>query len=166
MALTKVKGSGVEGITNLSNATFLSVDASEVATLLTSAVINSEGGAVTTNIAQGLAKAWVNLNGTGTAALRDSYNVSGITDNGAGDYTTTWATAMSNGNYSVAHMINRSNDALRGGQWCCYAVTQEAGNEPSAAALRINTGASAKSTANGLVEDQQYITLTVMGDLA
>ena len=49
MALTKVKGSGVEGITNLSNATFLSVNASEVATLLTSAVINSEGGAATTN---------------------------------------------------------------------------------------------------------------------
>ena len=101
MALTKVKGSGVEGITNLSNATFLSVDASEVATLLTSAVINSEGGAVTHNIAQGLAKGWVNFNGTGTIATRDSFNVSGLTDNGTGDYTISFSSSKANINYTI-----------------------------------------------------------------
>ena len=100
MALTKVTGSGVEGITNLSNATFLSVDASEVATLLTSAVINSEGGAVTHNIAQGLTKSWVNFNGTGTIAARDSFNHSGLTDVSQGNYTVTMASAMGNVNYT------------------------------------------------------------------
>ena len=84
MALTKVKGSGVEGITNLSNATFLSVDASEVATLLTSAVINSEGGAVTTNIAQGLCKCWLLVAADG-ASILDSLNVSSHDDDGTGD---------------------------------------------------------------------------------
>ena len=78
MALTKVKGSGVEGITNLSNATFLSVDASEVATLLTSAVINSEGGAVTTNIAQGVAKMWCTHSQAASYTLDDSFNVASI----------------------------------------------------------------------------------------
>jgi len=100
MALTKVIGSGVEGITNLSNATFLSVNASEVATLLTSAVINSEGGAVTTNIAQGLVKAWVNFNGTGTPAIQDSLNVSSLTDHGTGDYTVVIGNNMGNASYS------------------------------------------------------------------
>jgi len=109
MALTKVKGSGVEGITNLSNATFLSVDASEVATLLTTAVINSEGGAVTTNIAQGLAKAWMDLNGSGTIALRDSNNIASVTDNTTGDYTASYTSAMSNANYSALNSCGVSS---------------------------------------------------------
>ena len=98
MALTKVTGSGVEGITNLSNATFLSVDASEVATLLTSAVINSEGGAVTTNIAQGLAKSWVN--NTDAAAITDSLNIASGTDNATGNYDLTFTNPMENATYS------------------------------------------------------------------
>jgi len=52
-------------------------------------------------IAQGRAKAWINFNGTGTVAIRDSFNVSSITDNGQGDYTVTMTTAMSNTNYAV-----------------------------------------------------------------
>jgi len=35
-------------------------------------------------------KAWVNFNGTGTIAIRDSYNVTSLTDNGVGDYTVTF----------------------------------------------------------------------------
>lgn len=45
----------------------------------------SAGG--TTYSARGIAKAWVNFNGTGTIAARDSENVSSLTDNGTGDYT-------------------------------------------------------------------------------
>jgi hypothetical protein len=101
MALTKVTGSGVEGITNLSNATFLSVNASEVATLLTSAVINSEGGAVTHNIAQGLAKAWVNFKGPDTFGIIDSFNLSSMDDNGVGDYTMSILNDMASVNYSI-----------------------------------------------------------------
>ena len=41
-------------------------------------------------------RAWVNLNGAGTIAIRDSHNVSSITDNGTGDYTITFANAMPN----------------------------------------------------------------------
>jgi len=46
-----------------------------------------------------IAKAWVNFNGTGTVAIRDSYNVGSITDNGAGTYTVNFSTAMTNANY-------------------------------------------------------------------
>ena len=44
-------------------------------------------------------KAWVNFNGTGTVAIRGEYNVSSITDNGTGDYTVNFTTAMPNINF-------------------------------------------------------------------
>jgi len=50
----------------------------------------------------GLAQAWVNFNGTGTVAIRASFNVSSITDNGTGDYTANFTVAMSDANYAVA----------------------------------------------------------------
>ena len=46
-------------------------------------------------------RAWVNFNGTGTVAIRESGNVSSITDNAAGDYTVNFTTAMPDVNYAV-----------------------------------------------------------------
>jgi hypothetical protein len=46
-------------------------------------------------------RAWVNFNGTGTVAIRASGNVSSITDNGTGDYTVNFTTAMPDTNYST-----------------------------------------------------------------
>jgi hypothetical protein len=58
-------------------------------------------------------RAWVNFNGTGTVAIRASGNVTSITDNGTGDYTINFTTAMPDANYSVQIMGGRSsNDAL------------------------------------------------------
>jgi hypothetical protein len=54
-----------------------------------------------TDEASGLAKAWVNFNGTGTVAIRAQYNVSSITDNGVGQYTVNFATALADANYSI-----------------------------------------------------------------
>jgi len=48
-----------------------------------------------------LCKAWVNFNGTSTVAIRASYNVSSITDNGVGDYTVNFTTALADANYSI-----------------------------------------------------------------
>jgi len=45
-------------------------------------------------------RAWVNFNGTGTVAIRASGNVSSITDNGVGDYTVNFTTAMPDVNYA------------------------------------------------------------------
>ena len=54
-------------------------------------------------------KAWVNFNGTGTVAIRASYNVSSITDNGTGNYTANFTTALADANYSVVTSSNRNN---------------------------------------------------------
>ena len=45
-------------------------------------------------------RAWVNFNGTGTVAIRASGNVTSITDNGTGDYTINFTTAMPDTNYA------------------------------------------------------------------
>ena len=60
-------------------------------------VIIGTSGISTTRIA----KAWVNFNGTGTVAIRSSYNVSSITDDATGKYDVNFSTAMSDNDYSV-----------------------------------------------------------------
>ena len=60
----------------------------------------------------GAAKAWVNFNGTGTVAIRDSYNVSSITDNGTGDFTINFTTEMSSTSYvPVLTSIGKNNQS-------------------------------------------------------
>jgi hypothetical protein len=55
-------------------------------------------------------RAWVNFNGTGTVAIRVSFNVSSITDNGTGDYTVNFTNALPDANYSiVGSVINGEN---------------------------------------------------------
>jgi hypothetical protein len=51
-------------------------------------------------------RAWVNFNGTGTIAIRASGNVSSLTDNGTGDYTINFTTALADANYAVNLMGN------------------------------------------------------------
>jgi hypothetical protein len=46
-------------------------------------------------------RAWVNFNGTGTVAIRASGNVSSVNDNGTGNYTVNFTTAMPDANYSA-----------------------------------------------------------------
>jgi hypothetical protein len=54
-------------------------------------------------------RAWVNFNGTGTVAIRASFNVSSITDVGVGIYTVNFTTAMPDANYSGEVSCNDSN---------------------------------------------------------
>ena len=64
----------------------------------------------TSYVVNGSAKAWANANGTGTIALRDSQNVSSITDEGTGDITHTFTSAMANTNYVQTNSGGFVND--------------------------------------------------------
>ena len=59
-----------------------------------------------------LVRAWVNFNGTSTVAIRDSFNVSSITDVNTGTYTANFTTAFSDNDYcafcSGGHESNSS----------------------------------------------------------
>jgi hypothetical protein len=76
-------------------------------------------------------KAWVNFNGTGTVAIRASLNVSSITDNGTGDYTVNFTTAISDANYAVAGMTYDNGSNIR--------IISQSGDQV-AGSRRINVG--------------------------
>jgi hypothetical protein len=79
-------------------------------------IANSADSASTpiADVINGSARAWVNFNGTGTVAIRAAYNVSSITDNGTGDYTVNFTTALADANYafSVGHTQNASGSFI------------------------------------------------------
>jgi hypothetical protein len=60
--------------------------------------MNSGFGSVTTVYG---CRAWVNFDGTGTLAIRDSGNVSSVTDNGTGSYTPNFSTNMPDVNFTA-----------------------------------------------------------------
>jgi len=62
------------------------------------------------------ARAWVNFNGIGTVAIRSSGNISSITDNGTGDYTVNFTTAMPDANYCISGICQR-NRSIGGGSY-------------------------------------------------
>ena len=61
-------------------------------------------------VAEGSAKAWMNLNGTGTIAIQDSLNIASVVDNGTGQYTPSFSSAMGNINYAGAPAGNGGSD--------------------------------------------------------
>ena len=76
--------------------------------LAANAVTDAKSGTL-----NGIVKAWVNFNGTGTVAIRDHYNVSSVTDNNTGTYTVNFDTDFGSVNYaaviSCGNSINTSS---------------------------------------------------------
>ena len=85
--------------------------------LRTDTITASDGTSPVTLTKQSAAKAWVNFNGSGTVAIRDSENVTSILDEGTGDYTVNFTNSMANANYnSVAsgqQALGNANRELR-----------------------------------------------------
>ena len=85
-------------------------------------------------------RAWVNFNGTGTVAIRASGNVSSITDNGTGDYTVNFTTAMPDVNYSFVGGVGRDSARDRSVDFYSLATTSvkvETYNPPDAGARDV-----------------------------
>ena len=75
-----------------------------------SIAVTGEGNSTTTNLQQGLCKAWVNYTGISTTAKRDSFNISTLTDISAGRTTCPFTSNMANANYSGYFYTNASAD--------------------------------------------------------
>jgi hypothetical protein len=69
---------------------------------------NASGGIPTVKGQQLIPTAWVNFNGEGTVAIRDSENVSSITDDGTGEYIINFSNAMDNTNYVAVPTITNN----------------------------------------------------------
>ena len=61
--------------------------------------VASDGGAVTTDLQQGLGKVWASFDGSGSGFL-DSFNCGSLTDHGTGDHVVNYTNAMSNDDYA------------------------------------------------------------------
>jgi len=90
----------LDTITGKSTATTITIGSTPVvSTSANSMTIRGEGTAQT-SIQQGLVKAWANIAGQSTpASLRDSFNISSLTDVNPGDYTPNFSNNMSNDDY-------------------------------------------------------------------
>jgi len=105
-------------------------------------------------------RAWANFNGTGTVAIRASGNVSSITDNGLGDYTINFATAMPDSNYSST--INGGLGNAQTGWVSGHPNTKGVSNfiqAPTTTAMRFVTSIN---NANTGLDDAPYINVTVI----
>ena len=87
-------------------ASELKVDKFTGVTTAGSILVTGEGNSTTTNLQQGLAKAWAAFDGSGTVEIDDSNNIASMTDNGTGDYTLTITNDMANANYAPVSSCN------------------------------------------------------------
>ena len=107
---------------------------------------------------QSACKAWVNLNGTGTIAIRESFNVLSIVDNGVGDITINFINNMANANYSV------SGSGVKGGTPSRGAVILI--DTQTVSSVRILTAQNGDNGASPNVLDYSIVCVQIHGDLA
>ena len=90
----------VQNIKHTNNTTAQTIDTSgrtTVSIMNNDSTYRSDGGAVTQNLVQGLAKVWIRASSSAVDA--DSFNVSSTTDNTTGDYSYDFTNSMSNDTY-------------------------------------------------------------------
>ena len=103
------------------------------------------------------AKAWVNFDGESTVSIRDSFNVSSITDNGSGDYTINFSSSFSNDDYScvLQHSIDPHNGTSHGVTY----IYGESSQTTSAIRLKnMNPSASSQGI------DKEVVCAVIFGD--
>jgi hypothetical protein len=100
-------------------------------------------------------KAWVNFNGTGVVSIRDSFNVSSITDNGVGDYTVNFENAMNDENYSVIS-TGHGDSALRTGT-----LSVKYGTNPTINNVILNNMSNAGGA--NIIKDGAILSVSIFG---
>jgi len=108
----------------------------------------------TTAIANGIAKAWVNFNGTtaSPSTIRASYNVSSVTKNATGNYTVNFTTALVDTNYSIVGGVGQQS----------YAATPEYGTTKTTTTCSVLTPAVVSiSGDNRVLADNANICLAI-----
>ena len=107
-------------------------------------------------VAQGSAKAWVNFNGTGTVAIRASFNVTSITDNGTGDYTLNFTNAFADTSY--VPMLQNVGNLADGATYAHLGILTIYGALGTGATLKTTTQlrlASGRSNTTSLIDSAE-----------
>ena len=126
-------------------------------------ITNVTGGIPTVKSQQLIPTAWVNFNGEGTVAIRDSEGVSSITDNGTGDYAINFAVAMVNVNYVAtlaAQKINGSSDGN------ALLASHHKGTSRSTSSYPLFVGGWVIGGYTGAGKDCTHVNVIIMGGQA
>jgi len=107
----------------------------------------------------GVAAAWINFNGAGTVAIRDSMNVSGVVDGGTGLYTMSYASSLANGDYSVGDLTANLGATLSQS----YVISA---SWLAVGSYQFYTMYASSFTGGGAVVDSSLVGVQIMGDLA
>ena len=119
-----------------------------------SIAVTGEGNSTTTNLQQGLCKAWCFLDGY-DAAIHDSFNVSHETDEGTGAHQVSFTSNMNNVTFAIANNRSRSDTGRTGyDEMTC--------NDKATDGFSLNTS----QTSNNNGQDNSVLDAHVMGDLA
>ena len=105
-----------------------------------------------------MCRAWVNFNGTGTVAIRDSYNVSSITDNAVGDYTINYSTALNNSNYAISGITDYNESGLH------RVIVYRAGLSHQYNTLGVRIQIIGQSGSSDNTQDPTFASLMVLGN--
>ena len=131
-----------------------------------SIVVTGEGGSTTTNLQQGLAKLWINYDGTGTIAARDSFNAGTLTDHGTGEYTVAHTNNMASANYvtSTEGTYADGNTSYKND----FAIVNpsRAVSTPLTTSATRMTNTARSATSGATVYDVANIFFAIFGDLA
>jgi hypothetical protein len=100
-------------------------------------------------------RAWVNFNGSGTPAIRASGNVTSITDNGTGDYTVNFTSAMPDINYSSVGSCSPDSAPTQAVVIMDFSANSNSVVAPTTSALRLST------TVIGAAKDATYISIAI-----
>jgi len=113
-------------------ASLLKVDSLTGVTTAGSISVTGEGNSTTTNLQQGLAKAWVKYDQATTTAIDVSFGISGITDEGTGDTTTALTNSFSSADYVHSGFVKENGiinwKSCAAGNIRCVTITTSASN--------------------------------------
>ena len=101
-------------------------------------------------------RAWVSFIGSGTVALRASGNVSSITDNGVGDYTVNFTTAMPDANYATQISAWYGSDVVTS---LVVPVGLKRGQAPTTSTVRVQTSNTVWNNSSGVNVDGIYVSV-------
>ena len=148
-------------------ASILKVDTLTGVTTAGSISVTGEGNSTTTNLQQGLAKVWVNFNGSGTLAVRDSFSIASVTDGGTGNFTPNFSNAFNNTNYIGSGTPVAENNHTRGNKGIGVGMAGNGTiNNQTTTALQMFSNYGSTASANGGADDTQAGFIVFFGDLA
>ncbi|MCH8074890.1 MAG: hypothetical protein IIC64_03625 [SAR324 cluster bacterium] len=134
---------------------FLGAETSSFGTVEVASAVHIAGApsgspAADTLYKDNICKGWINFNGKGTIAIRDSFNVASITDDGIGVYTVTWDTDFADANYAVS--VVSANTSGQG------AIAFIHDDPPTAGAVKVHT-----TNHSAADQDSDRVSITAFG---